>query len=108
MSNYVEAYEVSHLVTKMPAESHVEWADGSGATSYAAGFIVLWDSHSNPIVVEEGRADMRQYYMGILETESVESWPWDEWHKWCDYPDDPMPTEDFKVLQNMVDIFLGL
>jgi hypothetical protein len=55
MSDYLTATDVTEAFMRLVPTRDVEWSDGSCAAEYAlptGAVTVVWDSHSNPIIVE--------------------------------------------------------
>lgn len=101
MSDYLTATDVTEAFMRLTPTRDVEWSDGSGAAEYALPtglVIVVWDSHSNPIIVDLFDAEHADRVWQELTEVPAEEWllAWE--CELCSYPDIAITEADFAHL----------
>lgn len=90
MSDYLTATDVTEAFMRLVPTRDVEWSDGSSAAEYnlpTGSVIVLWDSQSNPIIVDLFDAEHADRVWQELTEVPAESWELAWECTLADYPD---------------------
>jgi hypothetical protein len=90
MSDYITATDLTETFMRLVPTRDVEWPGGSAAAEYAVPtgrVLMLWDSHSNPILCDLRDAEHADAVWQEITTLDPERWDmvWDSIV--ADYPD---------------------